>query len=59
MKSIYDYYMENHYQKRSKVRSILDEGNRLFINGLREMNPDLDYYPNANSTMRSYLWKCR
>ena len=20
--------------------------------GLREMNPDIDYYPNANSTMR-------
>ena len=52
MKSIYDYYMENHYQKRSKVRSILDEGNRLFIAGLREMNPDLVSYPNANSTMR-------
>ena len=30
MKSIYDYYMENHYQKRSMVRSNLDEGNRLF-----------------------------
>ena len=52
MKSIYDYYMENHYQKRSTVRSMLDEGNRLFIAGLREMNPDLVSYPNANSTMR-------
>ena len=43
--------MENHYQKRSTVRSMLDEGNRLFIIGLREMNPDLVLYPN-NSTMR-------
>ena len=52
MMSIYDYYLENHYQKRLSVRSKLDEGNRLFIAGLREMNPDMDYYPNANSTMR-------
>ena len=52
MMSIYDYYLENHYQKRLSVRSKLDEGNRLFIAGLREMNPDVDYYPNANSTMR-------
>ncbi|MAO71985.1 MAG: serine protease [Flavobacteriales bacterium] len=52
MMSIYDYYLENHYQKRLSVRSKLDEGNRLFIAGLREMNPDIDYYPNANSTMR-------
>jgi hypothetical protein len=30
----------------------LDEGNRLFVDGLRKMNPDVKYYPNANSTMR-------
>ena len=52
MMSIYDYYLENLYQKRLSVRAKLDEGNRLFIAGLREMNPDVDYYPNANSTMR-------
>ena len=52
MMSIYDYYLENHYQKRLSVRAKLDEGNRLFIAGLREMNPDVNYYPNANSTMR-------
>ncbi|MCF8365909.1 MAG: S46 family peptidase [Bacteroidales bacterium] len=28
------------------------EGERLFIAGLREMNPDKKYYPDANSTMR-------
>lgn len=32
--------------------SMVDKGYRLFIAGLREMNPDKDYYPNANSTMR-------
>ena len=52
MKSIYEYYMDNHYQKRLMVRSMLDEGNRLFIAGLQEMNPELVSYPNANSTMR-------
>lgn len=30
----------------------LEKGNRLFVAGLREMNPDKKYYPNANSTMR-------
>ena len=52
MMSIYDYYIENHYPKRLSVRANLEEGNRLFIAGLREMNPDEHYYPNANSTMR-------
>ena len=58
MMSIYDYYLENHYQKRLSVRSKLDEGNRLFIAGLREMNPDVDYYPNAKFYYEGYLWKC-
>ena len=52
MMSIYDYYIENHYPKRLSVRAKLELGNRLFIAGLREMNPDEPYYPNANSTMR-------
>lgn len=30
----------------------LRSGNRKFIAGLREMNPDKVYYPDANSTMR-------
>jgi hypothetical protein len=30
----------------------LERGNRLFIAGVREMNPNKVYYPNANSTMR-------
>tara|TARA_B100000953_G_scaffold47515_1_gene36241 strand:- start:46 stop:1923 length:1878 start_codon:yes stop_codon:yes gene_type:complete len=50
--SIYNFYLENHYPKRKKIRADLGKGNRLFIAGLREMNPDKKYYPNANSTMR-------
>ncbi len=50
--SIYNFYLANHYPKRKKVRADLEKGNRLFIAGLREMNPDIKYYPNANSTMR-------
>ena len=30
----------------------IEKGYRLFVAGLREMNPDTKYYPNANSTMR-------
>lgn len=30
----------------------IDNSNRLFVHGLRAMNPDKNYYPNANSTMR-------
>ncbi|HJM16570.1 MAG TPA: S46 family peptidase, partial [Flavobacteriales bacterium] len=52
MMSIYDVYIENHYEKRKSARAKMDEGNRLFIAGLREMNPEENYYPNANSTMR-------
>jgi hypothetical protein len=50
--SIYNFYLVNHYPKRKKIRADLEKGNRLFIAGLREMNPDKKYYPNANSTMR-------
>jgi len=31
----------------------LVKGNRLFVDGLRKMNPAKNYYPNANSTMRT------
>jgi hypothetical protein len=30
----------------------IENSNRLFVHGLREMNSDKNYYPNANSTMR-------
>ncbi|MCD4746065.1 MAG: S46 family peptidase [Bacteroidales bacterium] len=38
--------------KYSSERKKLNKGERLFIAGLREMNPDKVYYPDANSTMR-------
>jgi len=34
------------------AQAALGHGKRLFIAGLREMNPDKVYYPDANSTMR-------
>lgn len=44
------------YRNIGSVRSDLDDklrnANRLFIQGLREMNPDKKFYPDANSSMR-------
>jgi len=34
------------------ARSGLSKGNRLFIDGLRDMYPDKKFYPDANSTLR-------
>jgi hypothetical protein len=31
---------------------MLDEGRRLFVDGLRQMMPEKKFYPNANSTLR-------
>jgi hypothetical protein len=36
----------------SNGQAEVDENMRLFIEGLRVMNPDVNYYPDANSTMR-------
>ena len=36
----------------TEANTILAKGNRLFIAGLREMNPGHNYAPDANSTMR-------
>ena len=48
--------MENYYMNVSPSLkgeyAVLEKANRLFVRGLREMNPDIDYYPNANSTLR-------
>ena len=49
----YNQYLEQISPKRAKVRENLIKGNRLFIAGLREMNPEKKYYPDANSTMRA------
>lgn len=39
-------------QKYSSSMKTISKGNRLFIAGLREMNPDKVYCPDANSSMR-------
>ena len=44
--------MEEISSTRFIVREELQEGERLFIAGLREMNSDENLYPDANSTMR-------
>jgi hypothetical protein len=51
--SIYNQYLEKVSSNRADVREKLQKGNRLFIAGLREMNPEKKYYPDANSTMRA------
>ena len=53
MMSIYNQYLEQISAKRKIVREKLTKGNRLFISGLREMNPEKNYYPDANSSMRA------
>ena len=35
-----------------KAKDDLEDARRLFVKGLREMNPKKQYYPNANSTLR-------
>jgi hypothetical protein len=36
----------------TKATEAQDHANRLFLKGLREMQPEKKFYPNANSTMR-------
>ena len=52
MTSIYNFYLDNLYEKRKVVKDNLKKGNRLFIAGLQEMDTIKNYYPDANSTMR-------
>lgn len=39
-------------KEKGNYRRIIASENKLFIKGLMEMNPEKDFYPNANSTMR-------
>ncbi len=36
----------------AEARAAISAGNRLFVAGLRQMNPEKVFYPDANSTMR-------
>jgi hypothetical protein len=48
---VYDGFY-NMYNKRKEAQEMRNRGRRLFIEGLRKMNPDKKYYPDANSSMR-------
>jgi len=50
-KTMIEQYRENQKQVES-ANDQLDRGNRIFVAGLREMQPEEKFYPNANSTMR-------
>lgn len=50
-KQAFDEYREI-MEKVSEKSEQLDRGNRLFVAGLMEMQPDKKFYPDANSTMR-------
>lgn len=49
--SVYDTY-RMFAQKMQGAQEKGAKGNRLFVDGLRKMNPTKNYYPNANFTMR-------
>jgi hypothetical protein len=51
MKVMIEKYRENQSQM-DAANELVDRGNRIFVAGLREMQPDRKFYPNANSTMR-------
>ncbi|HNQ13062.1 MAG TPA: S46 family peptidase [Bacteroidia bacterium] len=50
--SIFDFYGENHRNVMRKLDQSNNEQYRAFIQGMREMNPEKSFYPDANSTMR-------
>lgn len=51
MQSMLTTYQQG-FGKKKQTEDKLATANRLFIDGLRKMNPDENYYPNANSTIR-------
>ena len=50
--SIIDNYRSNIAPKLAESNAKLDKANRLYVAGLRLMNPDKVFYPDANSTIR-------
>ena len=48
----YGDYMKNTYPKRVGAGKNISKAERLYINGIRKMNPNKAYYPDANSTLR-------
>jgi hypothetical protein len=52
MQSFMNNYYENIAPTLRDAYGDLENNNRLFVHGLRAMNPEKEYYPDANSTMR-------
>ena len=52
IKEFNNYYYGQIQPQIIEAYDLLDKGNRLFIAGLREMQPDKKFYPDANFTMR-------
>jgi hypothetical protein len=50
--SIMDHYNAGPKAEIAAINASMSKNNRLFVAGLREMNPDKKYAPDANSTMR-------
>jgi hypothetical protein len=50
--SIIENYRTSIAPKLAESNAKLDKANRLYVAGLRQMNPDKVYYPDANSTIR-------
>ncbi|EMR03056.1 S46 family peptidase [Cesiribacter andamanensis] len=50
--SIINKYNKEIYPRMQPIQAQREKGNRLFVQGLRQMQPDRKFYPNANSTMR-------
>jgi hypothetical protein len=51
MNAFFDNYIKYNDQLK-QYNEMLESGNRLFVAGIREMQPDKKFAPNANSTMR-------
>jgi len=52
IQSVYGYYGKELRPKLHDLEDKISDNNRLFIKGLREMEPERRFYPDANSTMR-------
>lgn len=46
-------------QANAEANEMIKKGNRLFIEGLRQMYPEKNFYPDANSTMRASFGNVR
>ncbi|MEP7263930.1 MAG: S46 family peptidase [Bacteroidota bacterium] len=52
VKEIFDHYVINVRGGIRSAQAVIDKNMRLFVDGLRKMEPERKFYPDANSTMR-------